>query len=157
MNSLPSYVCELAVHLFFCNLTNHFANRRYHIGFKYKRTQNHNHVYYSNVFGQHIELSWDHLVELFVVTPRGLEYASTEYNVRELCSNLFGPDHDFSQGYWLQKAIDLGVNSLSPLGCILHVWVISNYSPRQARSQMTAEEIWILGCLMGNIKINYPL
>ena len=22
---------------------------------------------------------------------------------------------------------------------------------------MTAEEIWILGCLMGNIKINYPI
>ena len=111
MNSLPSHVCELAVHLFFCNLTNHFANRRYHIGFKYKRTQNCNHVYYSNMFGQYFELSRDHLAELLAIRPRDLEYESTEYNMRELCSNLFSSDHDFSQGDWLQKAIDLGVNS----------------------------------------------
>ena len=157
MNSLPSDVCELAVRLFFSNLTDHFANRRYHIGFKYKRTQNRNDVYYSNVFGQHIELSRDRLADLLSVTPGGLEYDSSEYNMRDLCTNLFGLNHDFSQGDWLQKADNLGVNALSPLAWVLHVWVINNYSPRQARSRMTAEEIWILGCLMGNLKINYPL
>ena len=121
MNSLPSHVCELVVYLFFCNLTDHFANRHYHIGLKYKQTQNHNNVYYSNVFGQHIELSRDHLAVLLSAIPRGLEYDSLEYNIRKLCSNLFGPSHDFSQGDWLQKSDDLGVNALSPLGWVLHV------------------------------------
>ena len=157
MNTLPTDVCELAVRLFFSNLTDHFANHRYHIGFKYKRTQNRNDVYYSNVFGQHIELSRDRLAELLSVTPGGLEYDSSESNMRELCTNLFGPQHDFSEGDWLQKADKLGVNALSPLAWVLQVWVINNYSPCQARSRITAEEIWILGCLMGNLKINYPL
>ena len=59
--------------------------------------------------------------------------------------------------HWADQIQALGVNVLSPLGWVLHVWVINNYSQRQAHERLTLEDAWLLGYLMGNIKINYPL
>ena len=51
MHSLSKDVCELAVRLFYCNLTDVYENGRYHIGFKYKHNQRKSNVLFSNVFG----------------------------------------------------------------------------------------------------------
>ena len=157
MHSLPKDVCELAIRLFYCNLIDVYENGQYHIGFKYKRNQRKSNVLFSNVFRQHIELPLSRLAKFLNLTPGGLDIAQhRSYDITQICTILFGDQHDFS-GNWAKMVTELGVNALSPLAWVLHVWVINNYSPRQARGRLTMEELWLLGCLIGNIKIDLPL
>ena len=73
MHSLPKDVCELAVRLFYCNLTDIYENGQYHIGFKYKRNQRKSNVLFSNDFGQYIELPLSCLAEILNLSPGGLD------------------------------------------------------------------------------------
>lgn len=70
---------------------------------------------HSKNFCQHIELSLDHLTEIFTITPKGLDYNEENYDMREICIYLYGADFNFSSDR-LQKANELGVNALFPLG-----------------------------------------
>ena len=74
-----------------------YDNGQYHIGFKYKCQQRRSNILYSNVFGQHIELPLSRLAEILNLQPGGLNIDQTRsYDIRQICSILYGDQHNFS-------------------------------------------------------------